>query len=157
MAQNKGKAFEAKFKLDFLASLPEGTIDRIYDVTSGYKTISNIADFIGYNFPNMFYLECKSHLGNTFPLANLTQYEPLKEKVGIKGVRAGVVLWFIDHDVICYVPIKSITKMKEDGKKSVNIKMLSDDTYRIIKIPTEKKRVFLTGDYSVLASLEEGD
>jgi hypothetical protein len=35
--------------------------------------------------------------------------------------------------------------------------MLSDDTYRIIKIPTVKKRVFLDGDYSVLMNLNEGE
>lgn len=157
MAQNLGKAFEAKFKKDFEKSFPEGTIDRIYDTTNGYKTISNICDFLGYNYPNIFYLECKSHLGNTFPLANLTQYDKLLSKVGIKGVRAGVVIWFIDHDTICYVPIKTITKLKEDGKKSVNIKMLADTTYRIIKIPSEKLRTFLNGDYSVLATLQEED
>ena len=92
MAKNKGKAFEEIFKKNFKESFPDGTIDRIYDTTNGYKTISNISDFIGYNEPNIFYLECKSHLGNTFPLANLTQYDKLKEKVGIPGVRAGVVL-----------------------------------------------------------------
>ena len=146
MANNKGKAFEQKFKQDFQQTFPEGTIDRVYDVSSGYKTISNIADFIAYNYPNIFYFECKSHLGNTFPLTNLTQYDKLKEKVGIKGVRVGVVLWFIDHDAVCYVPLKSITQMKEDGKKSINIKMLSDNSYRIIKIPSEKKRVFLDSD-----------
>lgn len=157
MANNKGKAFEQKFKLDFMKSFPEGTIDRIYDVSSGYKTISNIADFIGYNYPNIFYLECKSHLGNTFPLANLTQYDKLKEKVGIKGVRVGVILWFIDHDTVCYVPVNSITKMKEDGKKSVNIKMLQSNEYKIIQIPSEKQRVFLESNYSILASLQDGD
>lgn len=157
MANNKGKVFETKFKNDFIKSFPDGTIDRIYDTTNGYKAIANISDFIGYNYPIMFYLECKSHQGNTFPLANLTQYEKLLGKVGIKGVRAGVILWFIDHDTICYVPISSITKMKEDGKKSVNIKMLSEDTYRILKIPTEKKRVFLEGDYSILMQLQDGE
>jgi hypothetical protein len=157
MPTNKGKAFEAKFKMDFQQSFPEGTIDRIYDSVTGYKSISNISDFIGYNYPYMYYLECKSHLGNTFPLTKLTQYDALLPKVGIKGVRAGVVLWFIDHDTIVYVPISSVTKMKEDGKKSVNIKMLDDDTYRLIKIPTQKKRTFLDGDFSVLASLQDGD
>lgn len=157
MAQNKGKAFELKFKMDFEKSFPEGTIDRIYDTTNGYKTISNICDFLGYNYPNIFYLECKSHLGNTFPLANLTQYDKLVVKVGIKGVRVGVILWFIDHDTICYVPVSSIIKMKEDGKKSVNIKMLDEDTYKILKIPAEKKRVFLDGDYSILMSLVDGE
>lgn len=157
MSNNYGKAFEASFKLDFEKTFPEGTIDRIYDTTNGYKTISNICDFIGYNYPNIFYLECKSHLGNTFPLANLTQYDKLLSKVGKKGIRVGIVLWFIDHDTICYVPISSIKKMKADNKKSVNIKMLADSTYKIIVIPSIKKRVFLEGDYSVLMTLQDGD
>ena len=157
MPNNKGKAFELKMKEDFKKSFPNGTIDRIYDSVSGYKTISNVSDFIAYNYPNIFYLECKSHLGNTFPLTNLTQYDKLKEKVGIKGVRAGVVLWFIDHDKVLYVPISSITKMKADEKKSINIKMVEDKSYNIIVIPSVKKRVFLDSDYSVLANLEEGD
>ena len=157
MANNKGKAFEQKFRLDFQESFPEGTIDRIYDVSSGNKTISNICDFLGYNYPNIFYLECKSHLGNTFPLANLTQYDKLKEKVGIKGVRVGVIIWFIDHDTVVYVPISSITQMKNDEKKSVNIKMLKENIYKIIQIPSEKKRVFLDSDYSVLADLVDGE
>jgi methyl coenzyme M reductase beta subunit len=90
-------------------------------------------------------------------LTNLTQYDKLKEKVGIKGVRVGVVLWLIDHDCVMYIPLSSIIKMKEDGKKSINIKMLDDGKYRIIKIPSEKKRVFLDSNYSVLANLAEGE
>src|SRR5574344_2565653 len=95
---NRGKQFEQKMKIDFLKTIENSTIDRLYDTVNGYKTISNISDFIGYSFPNIFYLECKSHYGNTFPLANLTQYDKLKAKVGIHGVRAGVIIWFIDHD-----------------------------------------------------------
>ena len=45
--------------------------------------------------------------------------------------------------------------MKEDGKKSFNIKMLKENTYRIIEIPSVKKRVFLDADYSVLKNLKE--
>lgn len=157
MATNYGKAFETKFKEDFIKSFPEGTIDRIYDSVSGYKTVSNIADFIAYSYPNIFYFECKSHKNNTFPLTNLTQYDKLKTKVGIKGVRVGVVLWMIDHDVVLYVPLSSITKMKQDGKKSINIKMLDEDTYKLIQIPSEKKRIFLDSNYSLLASLADGE
>lgn len=157
MANNKGKQFEVKFKEDFKRSFPNSTIDRIYDTTNGYKTISNISDFIGYNYPNIYYLECKSHQGNTFPLTNLTQYDKLKAKVGIKGVRAGVVLWFIDHDKVCYVPISTITQLKKDDKKSVNVKMLEDKSYNIYEIPSVKKRVFLDSDYSILADLKEGE
>ena len=115
MATNRGKAFEARFKMDFLETVPNASLDRLYDTTNGYKTISNISDFIGYSYPNIFYLECKSIHKNTFPLTNLTQYDKLVCKVGIPGVRVGMILWFIDHDVVLYVPISSITKMKKDG------------------------------------------
>lgn len=154
MGTNRGKQFEKKFANDFL-KIENSSLDRLYDVTSGYKSISQISDFIGYIYPNVFYLECKTHKGNTFPLANLTQYEKLLPKVGIKGVRVGMILWMIEHDVIVYIPISSIKKMKEDGKKSFNIKMLKENTYRIIEIPSVKKRVFLDADYSVLKNLKE--
>lgn len=156
MGLNRGKQFEKKFANDFL-KIENSSLDRLYDVTSGYKSISQISDFIGYIYPNIFYLECKTHKGNTFPLANLTQYEKLLPKVGIKGVRVGMILWMIEHDVIVYIPISSIKKMKEDRKKSFNIKMLKENTYRIIEIPSVKKRVFLDADYSVLKNLKEGE
>lgn len=154
MGTNRGKQFEKKFANDFL-KIENSSLDRLYDVTSGYKSISQISDFIGYIYPNIFYLECKTHKGNTFPWTNLTQYEKLLPKVGIKGVRVGMILWMIEHDVIVYIPISSIKKMKEDGKKSFNIKMLKENTYRIIEIPSVKKRVFLDADYSVLKNLKE--
>ena len=154
MGTNRGKQFEKKFANDFL-KIENSSLDRLYDVTSGYKSISQISDFIGYIYPNIFYLECKTHKGNTFPLTNLTQYEKLLPKVGIRGVRVGMILWMIEHDVIVYIPISSIKKMKEDGKKSFNIKMLKENIYRIIEIPSVKKRVFLDADYSVLKNLKE--
>lgn len=157
MSINYGKIFEKLFKKDWLNSLPSSTIDRLYDPTSGYLSISNISDFIAYNYPNIFYIETKSHKGNTFPLSNLTQYDKLALKIGIKGVRSGVVIWFIDHDTICYIPISVIKQMKEDGKKSVNIKMLDSKEYNIIKIPTIKKRTYLIGDYSCLLNLKDGE
>lgn len=153
---NIGKQFEQKFKEDFL-KIPGSTIDRLYDTMYGYKTISQISDFIGYVFPNILYIECKEHKGNTFPLSNLTQYSKLKEKVGIPGVRAGVIIWFFDHDKILYVPISTITKMIDCDKKSINIKDLNDDEFIIYNIPVVKKRVFLNADYSVLKNLKEGE
>lgn len=155
MAVNKGKAWEAKFKTDFMKSFPDGSIDRLYDPVGGYYGINNICDFIGYEWPNIYYLELKSHKGNTFPFTCLPQYDKLTSKVGIKGVRAGVVLWFIDHDQVIYAPISTITKMKEDGKKSINVKELDD--YHLIKLPGQKKRVFVECDYRLLKDLNEGD
>ena len=51
MSRDFGKAFESKFKEDFKKTFPNGSLDRIYDSVSGYKSISNIDDFIGYVYP----------------------------------------------------------------------------------------------------------
>ena len=63
----------------------------------------------------------------------------------------------IDHDKVVYLPVSSVTKMMEDGKKSFNIKMLEDKSYNIIEIPSVKKRVFLDSDCSILVNLKEGE
>ena len=150
MAINKGKAFEQKFYQDWKKSFPEGTINRIYDTMNGYKSISNVSDYIGYSYPNIMYLECKSHRGNTWNFNYFTQYEKLLEKVGIKGVIAGVILWMIDLDKVVFLPVEEVKKMKDDNCKSFNIKMLEEKVYNIIEIPSVKKRVFMDSDYSVI-------
>jgi hypothetical protein len=154
MARDRGKAFEIKFKEDF-QKLNESSIDRLYDVMSGYKAIKQVSDFIAYLYPNIFYIECKSHKGASIPIANITQYESLKTKVDIKGVRSGVVLWLYEKDKVFYIPTKTITKLIEDGEKSIGLRHLGK--YRIIEIPSTKKRVFMDSDYSILHNLEEGD
>lgn len=70
------KNFEAKFKQDF-SKLDGAVIDRLYDTTNGFKNINNPCDFIGYKFPNAFYLELKTTKGNTLPLDRITQYDKL--------------------------------------------------------------------------------
>lgn len=154
MARDRGKAFEAKFKEDF-QKLEESSVDRLYDVMSGYKAIKQVSDFIAYLYPNIFFIECKSHKGASIPITNITQYDSLKTKVGIKGVRSGVVLWLYEKDKVLYIPTKTITKLIEDGEKSIGLRHL--DKYRIIEIPSTKKRVFMDSDYSILHNLEEGD
>lgn len=74
---------------------------------SGFRNISNVSDIIFYKYPFICYGELKSHKGNTFPIANLTQYDKLLVKKGLKGVRAGVILWFIEKDKVCWVPIET--------------------------------------------------
>lgn len=148
---SKGKSFEEKFRDDWKKSFPEGTIDRLYDNMSGYRHISTVCDFICYNYPYIWYMECKTHKGASLPLENITQYEKLKMKDGIKGVRAGVVLWLYEKDKVFYIPISTITKMKEDGKKSVGIKAV-EDGYNIIEIPSKKLTVYMNSDYSILQS-----
>lgn len=154
MAVNRGKQFEQKFKEDFL-KLDNASIDRLYDTMSGYKAISQVSDFIAYKYPNIFYAECKSHKGASIPINNITQYDSLLSKVGIKGVRAGVILWLYEKDKVFYVPIKTVKQLKEDGEKSIGLRHLGK--YRIIEIPSIKKRVFMDSDYSILTTLEDGD
>lgn len=156
MADNYGKNFELKFKRDFLKTMPNATIDRLYDSMSGYYAISNISDFIGYSYPHIFYLECKTHKGASIPIKNITQYDKLREKVGIHGVRAGVILWLYEKDTVLYIPISTIAQLKKDGKKSVGLKAI-EEGYNIKVIPSTKKRVFMDSDYSCLKLLKEGE
>ena len=156
MAVNRGKQFEEKVKSDFL-KLPDTLVERLPDQVSGYKGSNNVCDFIVYHFPYCYYIECKTTHENTFALSKLTQYEKLLERCGKRGVRSGVLIWFIKHDKVCYVPVETFRLIKKEGKKSVNIKMLGDEKYRIIEIPSVKKRVFMDSDYSILTSLEDGD
>lgn len=156
MAKNYGKEFEQKFKEDWMKTFPNGLLYRLPDQLSGYKNTSrNLCDFIGFNLNTLYLIECKSHRGASIPIANITQYDKLKDKVGIKGVRAGVVLWLIDKDIVMYVPMSTITQLKKDEEKSIGIRHLND--YNIIQIPSTKKRVFMDSDYSILLNLKDGE
>lgn len=155
MSKNYGKDFERIFKRDFLNTLEKSTIDRINDTMSGFKKISNVSDFIGYKKPNIYYIECKSKKGNTFPLKNLTQYDKLLAKKGIEGARVGVVLWFIDHKRVTFIPISSFEKLKEDNKKSFNVKMIDTQEYYNLEIPSITQRIFPICDYSALKDLTD--
>ena len=154
MAQNRGKQYEEKLKEDFL-KIPEAFIYRIPDQLGGFKGATGICDFIGFLYPSIYFLEAKTRLGNTFSIADLTQFEKLMSIPAYKGIHRGVMLWFQDHDKVIYVPITTIAKMKKDGKKSVNIRTIDNDGYEYLNIPSVKKRVFLDSDYSVLKNLPE--
>lgn len=157
MANNRGKAFEQVFRENWKKSFPGTFLYRFPDQLSGYLGSHNPSDFIAFNNSTLYLIECKSHEGNTIPFTAISQHEILKSYVGLEGIRSGVVLWMIDHDRVIYVPADSITKMKADGKKSINIKTIDADGYRYIEIPSVKKRVFMESDYTVMKDLQEGD
>ena len=151
MAQNKGKQFELKVRED-LKKVPGISSDRLVDAQNGFFGIRNVSDLIFYRYPFICYGEIKSHLGNTFPIANLTQYEKLLAKKGIKGVRAGVILWLINHNHVIWIPIETFEQMKNDNVKSFNIKMLTDNpnNYKFYDIPSTLRRTFMDTDYTKL-------
>lgn len=156
--ESLGKKYETKFKEDW-EKVPGTSIDRLYDPVGGYSGISNISDFIVYNYPFIVYAECKTTKGNTFPFTNLKQFPRLVKKIGIKGVIAGVFIWFYEKDFVVFVPVETCKKMIEDGEKSINCKKiresLYDAGYEFIEIPSVKKRVFMDSDYSVILRKED--
>ena len=148
---NLGKKFEQQVKQDLTRCFPDSFILRLPDQQSGYYgTSQNICDFILFAKGSLFLLECKSHKGNTFPLSNLTQFGKLQQYKDVNGVKPGLILWFIDHDVVCWVPIRTIIYYIDAGKKSINIKDLDSDEFPIVKLNSEKKRTYLTTDYNGL-------
>ena len=153
---NIGKKFEERFKIDWTETFPKSTVTRLYDVTSGYTNISTISDFICYNYPNQFFIECKTHKGASIPFTNITQYDKMIKEMGKPGVRVGVILWLNEKDKVYYIPISTIKKMKDDGKKSVGIKSISDG-YRIIEIPCTKLIHYMKCDFNCLMQLQDGE
>lgn len=144
---NYGKKFEQQVKSDLLKSFPNSFVLRLPDQQSGYYgTSQNICDFILFTNKTLFLLECKSHKGNTFPLSNLTQFGKLQQYKNVNDLKAGVIIWFIDHDKVVYVPIQNVIQMIDDGSKSINIK----DSDKYIELPSQKKKTFLNTDYTKL-------
>lgn len=157
MVKTVAKTFEERFKEDWIKSFPNSFIMRIPDQVSMKKeTSKNVCDFVCYNQPTLFLVECKSHKEASIPFTKIPQYERMIEFVGITGVRAGVVLWLRDKDRVFYIPISTIKKMKEDGQKSVGLRSLKEG-YKIIEIPSTKRRVYMESDYSCLMFLEDGE
>ena len=152
---NYGKKFEEKFKLDWQESIPDSCIIRLYDNVSGYLSISNVSDYLCYKYPNIFIIECKSHKGASIPFDAITQHNKMIHYVGITGLRVGVILWLYEKDKVLYIPTRVIQQLIDEGEKSVGIRHLQK--YDILEIPSEKLRVFMKSDYSVLLSLQEED
>ena len=91
MAQNKAKQFEIKMKAQWLDTVPDSVFYRLYDTTSGFKSISNVGDFIGYKYPLMFIIDAKTKKGNTISFSDIRQYDKMLEYKDIKGVFTGII------------------------------------------------------------------
>ena len=142
---NRGKKFEDVIKESFL-KCPNVSIDRLRDAPKKMKNVDNPSDFIVYKYPHEVYVECKSHKGNTLPFSCIReeQIRGMQEKSMINGVKAGVILWFIDHDMTVWIPIDEVVCWRDMGNKSINIK----DIYKFnnIVIQGKKKRIYFDYD-----------
>lgn len=151
---NRGKQFEQRFKEDWL-NLPNSFLLRLPDQMSGMYGSTNLCDFVGYVYPRMYLIECKSFEGNTFPFSSFRQYDKLAGQKWIQGCEIGVVLWFISHQKVVFVPIDTFRQLKSEGKKSFNINMVGDSQYNCLTIPSTPLRVFLKSDYTPLLTFDK--
>lgn len=156
MAINKGKKFETIFENAWIEKFGVTSIHRLPDQMSGYKiTSQNPCDYICFKKPYEYLIECKETLQNTLNWKAFPQYDRLKEYAESDGQLAGVLIWYRSHNKVIFVSIKDCIKMKNSGKKSINIKDLDSDNYNILEIPTITPRVYPIMDISVITNLPE--
>ena len=147
---SRGKKFEAQFRKDWASTAPDSMCYRLIDAQGGYFGIRNAGDVICYKYPNCFVIDCKSIQGNTIGFSGLSQLDEMLKYKGITGLYLGFIVWFIDHDKIIWIPSTTLEKIRNEGKKSYNIKMLDNPEYESLEIPSKKLRTFMTSDYSKL-------
>lgn len=158
---NRGKQFEEQVRAGF-EKVPDTSVDRLIDPQNGFAGVRNICDFIVYHKPTQYYVECKSCYGNTLSIhsndpkrkyGNITnnQWEGLLEKSKIPGVKAGVIIWFIDHGDTYWLDIRLLQKMRDEGYKSIKFfpEWADDSTYDLWgRIPGKKLRVLFDYDFT---------
>ena len=142
MPINKGKAFE-KVIYSCFQRVKGVSIDRVHDQTTHYKGSTNICDFIVYREPYEYYIECKTTHSRSWPIQNLSdsQLEGMLEKSQIRGVAAGVIIWFIEHDTTMYLPIEVVAECKKNGMKSIRCDFMHPDR---ILLCGERRRTYFT-------------
>ena len=158
MAINRGKQFEDVVK-NCLENVEGVDVDRLHDQTNGYTGSKNPCDFIVYKYPYQYAIECKSIHGNTFPFSNITdyQYQALLKKSKIRGIVAGLLIWWVDKDTTRFVPIEMIEYLKESGYKSIHYINNSYGDYKTYTIQGKKKRVFFDYDFEQFFEEVEDD
>lgn len=152
MTVNRGKQFEKVIQRS-LEKVDTASVDRVHDQTTGYRGSSNICDFIVYRYPNQFYFECKSVHGNTLSFSNITdkQWQGLLEKSKIRGVRAGIICWWVDRDKTAFIDIRLLELLKDWGRKSIRYDTTQPALIR--ELHGKKKRVFF--EYDMRRLLDE--
>ena len=149
MGVNRGKDFEDCIR-EACEAVADTSVTRLIDPQAGYAGVRNICDFIVYKYPTQYFLECKSIKGNTLNFkSDITenQWKGMLEKSKVRGVVAGVLVWFIDHDKTIFVPIQDLEEMRAVGHKSFNVTAEYADYY--YHIPGKKKRIYFDYDMEI--------
>lgn len=141
-----GKDAEKKIK-EWLDRPEEGyDFQRIPDQMTGFYNSSNICDFVLYKYPNHYWIESKATYNPRFDFSMLTdnQYDGLLKKSKIKGVDGVVIVLFASYQRAFWISIKEIDKLKQSGKKSLNITKIDKwdiDYHEIKTIPNNRKKL----------------
>lgn len=157
---NRGKKFEQVIREAF-RKVPDTFVMRLPDQTTRYRgTSANICDFVVYKHPTVYFVECKSVHGNTLSIhsepkkdnngklhgfyGNVTdtQWKGLLEASKCPGVVAGVICWWVDHDVTRFISIQQLDSWRTAGNKSIRY-----DTELGTLIEGKKKKIFY--DYNM--------
>lgn len=100
-------------------------------------------------------VECKAHKGASISFNDIRQYDKMLDFKGLYKTFSGVVVWFYEKDIVIWVSIEEMEKMKLDGEKSIGLRMIDDKksykkSYNIITLPSKKLRTFMETDYNYL-------
>ena len=155
-AVNRGKGLEGCVQSS-IEPLEHTYIMRINDNMGGYSGVCGACDFVVFKRPQFYMLECKSTHANT--LSIYTAPNPKNKKYGAfsntqwegmldatkKGVVAGGLVWWIDHDVTKFIPIQELEILRKAGAKSIRYDL---DIPNSLIIKGHKKRVYFEYDFS---------
>lgn len=137
MPVNRGKKFEDVIQKAF-EKVSNISVTRLHDQTTGFKGSTNPCDFLVFHKPYLYAIETKSVHGNTFPIyskpkrdkhgvlhgfyGNVTdfQWKALLEMSQVKGVHAGIIVWFIDKDETLFLDIRLLERWRNAGHKSIH-------------------------------------
>lgn len=152
---NLGKKFEDNVKKDWVRTFPKSFFIRLPDQQSRYfGQSSNICDYIGFINKKLFLIECKETKETTFNFqAKLSQYDKLLEQKNKDDTYPGVLLWFSAFDKVVWLNICEIEKMRNDGLKSFNIKMIDNCDYNVYVVPSTKLRTFMRCDFTIFKEI----
>lgn len=123
---------------------PDVICERLFDTMGGRMNLKQPSDFIGYRFPNIFYLEAKTTAGDQLPMANISehQWKSLGERSKITGCISGIIVEFRlseDEIKVFFVDIYDLKKIRHrEGKKYLNVEEASQIG---VEIETKKKKV----------------
>ena len=159
-----GKKFEDRFKKDYIRCFPDTLIYRLPDQQSGYAGggSSNPCDFMCYPGPCVLMVECKAHKGASISFNDIRQYDKMLDFKGKYKTFPGVVVWFYEKDIVIWVSIEEMEKMRLDGEKSIGLRMIDEKkpykkSYNILTLPSKKLRAFMETDYNYLVEVLNGE